>query len=57
MAESNSDARHRALHVFVAEHRDQLEAYTDNDKETAWLAEAVLAWARLGQQSSEGIVR
>jgi hypothetical protein len=42
------DAHHRALAKFAAEHRDQLETYADSNKETAWLADAVL------QQSSVG---
>lgn len=41
-----SDGHHRALAALVTEHRDQLEAYADSDKETAWLSRAVLAWDR-----------
>jgi hypothetical protein len=45
--------------AFVAEHRDQLEIHVGSEKETAWLAEALLGWARIqtdGQtaESQEG---
>lgn len=48
---ATSDARHRALAAFVAEHRDQLEAYADSDNETAWLAEALLSGTRAGSDT------
>jgi hypothetical protein len=34
----------------VAEHRDQLETYAKGEKETAWLAEALLVWAHPDDQ-------
>ena len=43
---SRSNAHHRALSAFLARHRSQLESYVDNDKETAWIAEALLSWDR-----------
>lgn len=43
---SLTDAHHRALAAFVIEHRDELETYADSEKETAWIAEALLSWAR-----------
>jgi hypothetical protein len=33
--------------AFVDGHRDQLEAYAGSEKEVAWLAEALLVWARV----------
>ena len=44
VAESSSPDR--ALAAFVAEHREVLEYYAGSEKETAAVAEAVLAWAR-----------
>ena len=43
---SQSNAHHQALAAFIAEHRNQLEAYVDNDKKTARIAETLLSWDR-----------
>ncbi|MFP9190792.1 hypothetical protein ACLI4Q_03875 [Natrialbaceae archaeon A-CW1-1] len=50
---AGTDAHHRALAAFVAEHRDLLEVYADSDKETARLAKALLRWARVDNEASE----
>jgi hypothetical protein len=51
---SDPSAHHRALAAFVTEHRDELEAYVGSQKETARLAEALLAWEREDQRQQEG---
>ena len=43
---AESSSPDRALAAFVAEHREVLEAYAGSEKETAAVAEAVLAWDR-----------
>jgi len=57
MSTSDSNAHHRTLAAFVTEHRDQLEAYADSDKETARLAEAILGWARADARTDGGTRR
>jgi hypothetical protein len=51
---SEPSAHHRALAAFVTEHRDELEAYAGSEKETARLAEALLAWEREDGRRQEG---
>ncbi|AHG05430.1 hypothetical protein HALDL1_16595 [Halobacterium sp. DL1] len=55
MAESETEAHHRALAAFVTEHRDQIEQYADSDKETAELAAAVLGWDRADARTAGGV--
>lgn len=43
---SEHGARDRAVAAFVTEHRNELEAFAGSEKETAGLAEALLAWER-----------
>jgi len=51
---SEPSAHHRALAAFVTEHRDVLEAYAGSEKETARLAEALLAWECEDVRRQEG---
>jgi len=51
---SEPSAHNRALAAFVAEHRDVLGAYAGSEKETARVAEALLAWEREDTRRQEG---
>lgn len=57
MAQSNSNAHHRALAAFVTEHRELLEDYAGSDKQSASLAKAVLAWERADRRDQKGASR
>ena len=50
---TQSQSHHQLLAAFVAEHHEQLEAYEDSEKETAWLAEVLLKWARANEALNE----
>ncbi len=50
---TQTESSHHILAAIVAEHRDQLKAYADSEKETAWLTEALLEYARANRDLVE----
>lgn len=54
MTTAESDTPHEAVAAYVTKHHDSVEMYADSDKNTAWLAEALLGRERTDFRADGG---